>query len=175
VGIEVGPDDTLYVVNCGSASITTIAPDGTASQLVQSTLLNCPNGITRAPDGTLYVANFQDGNVIAVPTDGEPRVHATLPGNNNGHLVYHDGALYVVARTAHQIYRVTLDGQATLFAGLGEKGGADGPATEAQFCFPNDLGFSPDGKILYVNDVADHTSEGRKLAPTRIRRVWIGS
>ena len=28
-----------------------------------------------------------------------------------------------------------------------------------------------DGGALYLNDVADHSSEGRKLAPTRIRRI----
>ena len=102
---------------------------------------------------------------------GEASVLASLPGNNNGHLAYHDGALYVVARSAHQVYRVTLDGQFELFAGSGEKGGADGDLSSASFCYPNDIAINSDGTALYLNDVADHASEGRILGPTRIRRI----
>ena len=94
---------------------------------------------------------------------------ATLPGANNGHLAFADDALYVVARKVHQIYEVSLDGEVTLYAGDGEKGGTDGPLLEASFCYPNDIAVSPDGSRLYVNEVADHASEGKKLGPTRIR------
>ena len=59
----------------------------------------------------------------------------------------------------------------SLYAGSGEKGGADGPLLEASFCYPNDIAVSHDGNRFYVNEVADHTSEGRKLAPTRIRVI----
>ena len=96
-----------------------------------------------------------------------------LTGGNNGHLSYSKGALYVVDRGAHQIYKVSLTGKPTLLAGSGEKGGADGPALEASFCYPNDLIASPDGKVLYVNDVADHSSQGRKLGPTRVRTITL--
>ncbi|HVS64339.1 MAG TPA: hypothetical protein VMT85_12650 [Thermoanaerobaculia bacterium] len=111
--------------------------------------------------------------MIAVSTEGAARVHATIPGDNNGHLVHHDGALWVVGRSAHQIFRVTMDGEVSVFAGSGEKGGADGEPRKASFCYPNDLGWSPDGTVLYVNDVANHESEGRILGPTRIRRIFV--
>ena len=80
--------------------------------------------------------------------------------------------LGVVLSTAHQVYRVTLDGEVTLVAGSGEKGGADGESLEASLCFPNDIGVGPDGTV-YINDVADETSTGMKLGPTRIRRLYL--
>ena len=173
VGIAVDEQDTLYVANCGSASIQKVTSDGTSTRLLQSPLLKCPNGITRDPEGNLYVANFYSGEVVKITPNAEASVLATLPGNNNGHLVWTDGVLYVVARSAHQVYRVELDGEFELVAGSGEKGGADGPAKQASFCYPNDIDVSADGKVLYVNDVADHSSEGRKLGPTRIRRIFL--
>lgn len=171
VGVEVAPDGTLFVANCGSASIQKIAPDGTSSMLVQSRILKCPNGITLAGDGNLYVSNFVDGSVVQIAMDGSASVFATLPGGGNGHLVFAHDALWVVARKAHQIYRLTLDGEFTLVAGSGEQGGQDGAPNEASFSFPNDLGWSPDGTTLYVNEVADPTSKGNILAPTRIRAI----
>lgn len=171
VGIEVDPDGTLFVANCGSQSVQRVAKDGSSTRFVTSELLNCANGITRAGNGNLYVANFSDGNVIEITPHGEASIHATLPGGGNGHLIFAHQTLWVIARLAHQIYRVDLDGTVTLVAGSGEKGGADGAPADASFCFPNDLGWSTDGTTLYVNDVADEASDGNLLAPTRIRRI----
>lgn len=175
VGIVQKSDGSFLVANCGSASIQRVLPDGSTERFVQSSLLACPNGITLDGDGNAYVANFMNGNVVKITANGEASVLAEIPGNNNGHLYFRDGVLWVVARSAHQIYRVTLDGEVELIAGSGAKGGADGPAAEASFCFPNDLGFSPDGRYLYVNEVADETSNGQKLGPTRVRRIDLGA
>ncbi|MEM7049201.1 MAG: SMP-30/gluconolactonase/LRE family protein [Acidobacteriota bacterium] len=169
VGVVVDDQGVLWIANCGGNSIQKITADGSSSRFVESPLFKCPNGITLDPRGNLYVANFYSGDVIKITPGGEATVLATLPGGNNGHIVFAHGVLYVVARKAHQIYTVSLEGEVTLFAGSGEKGGADGALLEASFCFPNDIAVSPDGRRLYVNEVADETSEGRKLAPTRIR------
>lgn len=95
---------------------------------------------------------------------------ASLPGKTNGHLVYSDGWLYTVDRGGHPIYRVAMSGEFEVFAGSGDKGGAD---AETSFYFPNDIAVSADGKTLYVNDVADESSHGMILGPTRIRRISI--
>ena len=144
---------------------------GGVDALRRQPLLKCPNGITLDAEHNLYAANFYSGEVVKITPEGEASVLVTLPGGNNGHIVHVDGTLYVVDRGAHQIYAVSLAGQLELFAGSGEKGGKDGPRLAASFCYPNDIAVSPDGKRLYVNEVADESSQGRKLAPTRVRVI----
>lgn len=171
VGVVIDQQGTIFVANCGALSIQRIARDGTSERFVESELLKCPNGLTLDDDGNLYAANFYSGDVVKMTPAGEASVLATLPGNNNGHIVFAKGILYVVARKAHQIYQVALDGTVKLLAGSGEQGNADGPLLEASFSFPNDIAISPDGKRLYVNEVADPTTKGFKLAPTRVRVI----
>lgn len=171
VGVVIDDHDTLWVANCGGGSIQKVTREGVSTRFAESELFKCPNGITADEEHTLYTANFYSGDVIKITPEGAVSVLATLPGNNNGHLVYLDNNLYVVARTAHQIYQVSLGGEVTLFAGSGEKGGKDGPRLEATFCYPNDIAISPDGKTFYVNEVADETTDGIKLAPTRVRAI----
>jgi hypothetical protein len=99
---------------------------------------------------------------------------ATLPGDNNGHLVFGNGVLYVAARGANQIYRVTLDGEVLLLAGSGERGHADGPAATATLSLPNDLALSADGAELYFNEVVPlDDPTGEKLAPTLVRALAL--
>jgi len=171
VGIVIDAADTLWVANCGSASIQKVSGDGASTRFAASPLLKCPNGITLDDEHNLYAANFYNGDVVRITPDGEVSVLATLPGNNNGHIVFSNGSLFVVARAAHQIYEVSLAGEMKLFAGTGEKGGRDGAALEASFCFPNDIAVSADGKTFYVNEVADEATKGMKLAPTRLRVI----
>lgn len=173
VGIAKDEQDNLYVCNCGGGYISKITPKGEMTQFVKSSLLKCPNGITRDPQGNFYVANFYNGAVVKITPDGKAENLVKLPGKNNGHLIYHNDFLYVVARSAHQIYKISLDGKAALFAGSGEKGLTNGEALAASFCYPNDIGISPDGRYLYVNDVADTSTNGRKLAPMVVRKIWI--
>jgi len=173
VGSVMDHEGDLIVANCGNNTLQRVTPDGTSTQFLASDLLKCPNGITIDDAGVFYVANFRDGSVVRVTPQGEASVLATIPGNNNGHLTFHCGRLFVVARSAHQIYTVSLDGDVALLAGSGKQGLDDGPALEATFSYPNDIGVSPDGRYLYVNEVADLSSRGVLLAPMIVRRIQI--
>ncbi len=175
VGLVFDGQGNLLVANCTSNLIARIAPDRVVDTLTASPLLHCPNGITRAADGNLYVANFGNGDVIRITPDGTASRLVTLPGNNNGHLVFGNGILYVVARGNHQLYTVTLGGEVTLLAGSGRRGITDGPAIEAELSLPNDLALSPDGTVLYWNDVGTtDPTDGQTLTPTYVRYLTIG-
>jgi len=128
--------------------------------------------ITLASDSSLYVANFGNGNVIKIDANGVGTNFATLPGNNNGHILFANGVLYVVARTANRIYELTLGGQLTVLAGTGGRGLWDGAALDARLSLTNDLAISPDGSILYFNDVVNLTG-GNILTPIVIRMVVL--
>lgn len=167
VGLAFDAAGNLYVANCGTNAIQRLTPAGASTVYAASPLFACPNGLTFDEAGQLYVANFQDGNVLRVDTSGNVDVLATLPGDNNGHLLYAHGRLYVVARGAHQLYTVSRAGEVALLAGTGERGNRDGAFAHAQFSFPNDLVLDHTGRYLYVNEVAPTT--GTTNHPVRLR------
>jgi sugar lactone lactonase YvrE len=174
VGIAIDGEDNLYVANCGNNTIVRVKSDGASLQIASSSLFRCPNGIALDDDGNLYVANFGDGRVLKVTPDGTVTEFATVPGGNNGHITYDgQGTFYVVSRGGHQIYTLSLSGDLALFAGTGERGHDDGPALEATFSLPNDLKISPDGRILYVNEVQPTT--GRANHPSLVRMILLPS
>lgn len=173
VGVVANEAGELFVCNCGSNTIQKISAGGESKVFCDSPLLKCPNGITRGTDGMMYVCNFGNGDVVQIDRNGNANKLATLPGNNNGHLIFHQGFLYVLARTDCRVYRVDLAGRVEVFAGSGKRGKDDGVAKEATFSLPNSLIVSPDGKYMYVNEVSPTEGDHRILAPTRIRRIEL--
>ena len=173
VGIVFAGED-LMVANCGGHNVLRVTPDGDVSVFASGSVFRCPNGIVLDDAGNLYTSNFGNGDVVRITPSGEASVFATVPGGNNGHLVYHEGVFFVAARSAHQIYELNMEGELHLIAGSGEHGVDDGPAMEATLSYPNDLGVSPDGRILYWNDVAAIVEDrGQTLAPTVVRMIRI--
>lgn len=171
VGVLATNNNELVVCNCGNNTLRKISPEGKSNLFSKSDLFKCPNGIASDDAGNFYVSNFFDSTVVKVTSAGEASVFVKIPGNNNGHLNYKDGYLYVVARGNHQIYKVSLEGEVTLFAGSGRRGRKNGDRLTASFNYPNDLDFSPDGKYMYVNEEADTLSPHQVLTPTVIRRI----
>lgn len=172
VGISIDNNDVLFVADCDGHQILKIDQAGNISVFSSSNLLRCPNGITRDGSGNLYVSNFYNGDVVKISPAGTASLMATLPGNNNGHLTYHEGSLYVIARTANQIYKIDLQTEeVTLFAGSGRRGSQDGSALQASFSLPNDLVFNREGNKIYLNDVVPNT--GNDISPCSIRVIEI--
>lgn len=169
VGVTFDADGNLYACNCGFGTISKYEPDGTSSRFVVNALLKCPNGLTIDEQGNLYAANFNNGDVIKITPDGSPEVLATLPGDNNAHLVYHDGVIYVLGRRDNRLYRLSLEGEVTVIAGTGESGNEDGSGEEASFYIPNGIGISPDGSKIYV--ISRVFGEGPPLNPVLVRVV----
>ena len=173
VGLVFDADQNLYVCNCGGNLISRVTPEGKTTTFCKSPLLNCPNGITIGPDGQLYVCNFSNGDVITIDPNGVASRLATLPGRNNGHLVYHEGYLYVIARMNCQVYRVSLAGDFETFVGSGKRGKADGNPLESTLSLPNSLIISHDKKWMYLNETSPTSGDHNNLSPTRIRKVEL--
>ncbi len=173
VGIAFDGKD-LLVANCGANTIVRVKPGGEVQAFASSDLLQCPNGLVAGDAGRFYVSNFSNGDVLRISAAGEVERFATLPGENNGHLVYAGNVFYVAARSAHQIFKLSRDGTLEVVAGSGGHGVDDGPALEATLSFPNDLALSPDGSILYWNDVSAIVENGgQTLAPTVVRMLRL--
>jgi sugar lactone lactonase YvrE len=170
VGLVYDGAGGLYAADCSAQAVLHIDADGTASPFAVSPLFRCPNGLTTDGNGTLYVANFTDGRVTAVDADGNVTTVAVVPGDNNGHLAYFEGDLYVVARGVHSVYKVTLDGEVTLIAGTGERGLQDGFALQATMSLPNGIAITPDGS-MYINHVASVTGSANLTTTVRVIRT----
>ncbi|WP_353777637.1 hypothetical protein [Winogradskyella sp. 3972H.M.0a.05] len=171
IGIAIDAQGNLFVANCGGNNIIRITPQGNQSVFASSGLLSCPNGITFDASGNLFVANFNNGSVIRVDSNGNASTFSTIPGNNNGHIIYANDRLYVIARSANSVYEIDMNGNATLLAGNGTRGGTNGAALNSNLSLPNDLDVSPDGTKLYVNEVA--TNVGNGLTPSRVRVIHL--
>ncbi|MEO0340877.1 MAG: SMP-30/gluconolactonase/LRE family protein [Bacteroidota bacterium] len=171
VGLTFDASGNLYVANCLNNTIRKVTPEGQITTFASGSLFNCPNGMTIDPDGNLYVANFRNANLIRITPDGVSSLFATLPGNNLGHVLFSENKLFTIARDANQIYEISLQGDTTKIAGSGTRGHKTGLALDAAFSLPNDLGFSPDGKYLYVNDAVQIT--GTPVAPSYLKRISI--
>jgi len=98
-----------------------LRPNGKIDQLLDR--LSFPNGLSLSADErTLYVVQSTKNNVLAVPLPdtgaiGEPFVYAA--GLNNvpdGAALDAEGNLYVTCYASHNVYRVTPDEKASLFA-----------------------------------------------------------
>lgn len=178
VGISIDDNDVLFVADCTGNQLLRIDTEGNVSVYSDDTLFNCPNGITRDESDNLYVANFSDDRILKITPQKEVSVLTTLPrgvtaSGNNGHITYHNGFLYAVARAANQIYKISLDGENELFAGSGTRGSKDGSALTATFSIPNDLIFSNDGTKLYINDVVPTSGGINTITPCNIRVIEI--
>jgi len=75
--IAVAGDGTVYATQTGSSDGQTpmrlfrIAPDGTASILVDGAPLGRPNGVAMDPDGNVVVANMDDDSILTFSPQGE--------------------------------------------------------------------------------------------------------
>ncbi len=152
VGVVFDSAGALYAANCDGQFISKWTPGGENERFSSGPLYYCPNALAVDDEDNLYVANFHDGVIVKVTPDGEATFLANIPGGGASYIVYLDGVLYVNGNKSLRVYRLTLDGELSVIAGTGERGGTDGPARQATFAKPNGLAVSPTGACLYVND-----------------------
>ncbi len=155
--------DTLIVASYALNQIYKLAPDGTVSYWISGGELNGPLGMTYDDDDRLYIANFNDGKVLRV--DGDQLVEiAAVPSGDLwggdyacGFLTYASGYLYATGIAVNYVYRISLDGELSVFAGCGIAGHVDGDALSARFSQPNGIVPNATGDTLYVSDFTTQT------------------
>ncbi len=146
--------DTLLVTQYLSNRIIKLAPDGSTRNYITGFGLDGPVGLAYDDNDTLYVGNYNDGQIFKIVNDRPQRI-AIVPGTNFGaigFLAYIAGDLYATAIGRHRIYKITLDGVMTEFAGTGSPGLEDGPASTARFTNPNGIIASASGNEILISD-----------------------
>lgn len=177
VAIVIDDSDNLFVASCDGNEIKKITPSGTVSTFASSTMFNCINGLTTDENGNLYGCNYDEGRIFKITPSGTVTLLTTIPTNSSDNMVYKDGYLYVTARSAHRIYKVSIsDGANEVFAGTGSRGNTNGAVLESQFSLPNGIRFSLDGNFIYVNDVDPNSGtnvNGVNWNPNILRKIEI--
>ncbi|GAB3739867.1 hypothetical protein GCM10027594_19980 [Hymenobacter agri] len=198
IGIAVGADGTLFVVDELNYCVRCISPKGQVSTLAGAPAntgdddgpgavarFRNPEAVAADAAGNVYVADGGNMAVRKIAPDGQV---STLYGGMErpsaparsvylhhpaGVAVAPSGIVYVTETGSNVVYQITPQGAISLLAGRrgSEGGAADGPPTEARFRHPTHLALGPDG-ALYVVD--QYNALIRKVTPQGVVTTPVG-
>lgn len=184
-GVAQDANGNLFIADGGHSVIQKLAPDGTLSVFagsydVAGTLdgtgtaaeFITPAGLGFDSQGNLYVSDVEANNIRKITPAG---VVTTFLGGLSfpfGFVFDPSDNLYVADSYANKILYVTAQGAASVYAGSGAAGSADGTGAAASFSFPCDLALDAQGD-LYVTDDVNNTI--RKIAPGGVVTTLAGT
>lgn len=168
--------DTLYVSQYNGTTanqISKLAPDGTVTLHTDHSLLNGPVGMAFDSVNVLYVANFTDGEIYKISPHGDSlTLIANIPNVSFwgiGFMTYAAGYLFATGIGVHKIYKISLTGELTEFAGTGIAGSTDGTADIAQFSRPNGIATNYQQDRIYVSDL--NTESVREITSSQLTGI----
>jgi sugar lactone lactonase YvrE len=154
-GMAFDKGNGLYVASYQGGVIYKLDRDGNATVFSDDPRLSGgPVGISFDKNHNLYVGNYDDGKLLKISKDGTVTEITTLAqgGNHIAYLVYAGGHIYTTSLFTNKIYKVTLDGEVTEFAGSGNFGHKDGPNFEADLALPNGITTNKAQDTLYISE-----------------------
>ena len=161
-GITLDTQGNIYVSNFSFPGVHKITPSGEVTVFVEDARLQGGVGIDFDRSGNLFVGNFNTGDILKINRDASVEVLATIPTVVDnfviGYITYFAGSIFATAPGEGVIYRVAMDGEATVFAGNGVKTTQDGLLAEASFNTPNGITADSKRKVLYITEGGDSVS-----------------
>jgi sugar lactone lactonase YvrE len=182
IGIDLGPDGTIYIADHQNNAIRKISPDGTLTTIagdpdreglmdgdLKTARFKKPYGVKLDKAGTLWICDTENGLIRKIAPDGQVTTFAgSTPGYADGklrdakfyfpaHLSFDEaGNIYVADKHNHCIRKMTSDGMVSTFAGKPEQNGfKDGSSKDAMFNQPSNVQVDKMGN-LYVTDLYNH-------------------
>lgn len=157
-GIVLDKHNNTYVSNFDFPGVHKVTPSGEVSILIQDERLRGGVGIDFDNKGNLFVGNFSTGEILKISRNLDLEVLATIPtvveGFVIGYITFTAGSIFATAVGEHVIYRVSMSGEATIFAGNGNQETMDGSLEEASFNTPNGITADSFRKRIYVSEGA---------------------
>nr|WP_297918425.1 hypothetical protein [uncultured Allomuricauda sp.] len=157
-GLTLDRHGNAYVSNFNLGLVYKVSPSGEATVFAEDARLAGSVGIDFDNKGNLYVGNFVSGQILKIAYGGDISVLATLPTVVDdfvlGYLTHFAGSLFVTAIGENVIYRVTLSGDISVFAGNGQLATADGVLEEASFSNPNGIAVDALRRVIYISEFA---------------------
>lgn len=167
-GVLLGDDDNLYVSNYQKPVVSQISSEGLVTNFAEDALL--AGGVGIAYDGNnIIIGNYITGNILSVDPDGGVELIAKLPTVTAqtviGYITFYDGFVYATGNGAGIIYRISLNGEVTVFAGNGQRAYIDGELDKASFSRPNGIAVDKNRKLLYVTDARTDGTAALRVIP----------
>jgi hypothetical protein len=147
-----------YLVSTLAGTGAAGAADGDAS----TATFSVPYGVAVDLSGNIYIADSKNNAVRRITPSGMVSAFGSLGFLPNDVITDAAGNVYV-ANENYEIIKITPSGQASVFAGSGLRGSADGTGTAASFYGPVTLAIDPAGDI-YVGDIVAF----RKITPAGV-------
>jgi YD repeat-containing protein len=177
-GLAFGPDGSLYIADDGNDRVRRVRPDGGVTAFAGqggkleysgdggkavSAQLSLLRGLAVGPGGDVFIA--QNGFNQCVRRVGPDGILTKFMGGMSGKAALRtacavaaasDGAVYVADGDGCRVWRVGMDGAASVVAGTGKAGfsGDNGPAAQAELNAPSGLALGPNG-ALYIADAGN--------------------
>ena len=167
---------TIRKVDTGQ-NVTTVAGKASSSVdgMVSAAEFIAPSSLARDTGGNLYIADAHgirriDSTGIVTTFVGNPARSGNSPGQGMAagffsiQSIAIDGSGNLFATSYNdKIWKITPNGTASVYAGTGQRGGADGPALSAQFNLPSGIAIDAAGNVL-VADTGSRTI--RRITPS---------
>lgn len=180
IGVEAGPDGSVYVADYDNHAIRKILPDGTLTTLgghpdrpglingsLAAAQFKRPYGVKLDKSGTLWVCDSENGVIRKISSEGQVSTFAgSTPGYADGklteakffmpvHLAFdQNGNAFVADKHNHCIRKIGTDGLVSTVAGAATKNGfQDGKA--GMFDQPSSVQVDQLGNI-FVTDLYNH-------------------
>ena len=155
-GMTIDEDNNLYISNFAAPTVHKVTQEGEVTLIANDPRLAGGVGIDFDDSGNLLVGNYLNGNILLVSLDGEVEQIATIPTIVEnfvvGYITFHQGFIYATAIGENLIYKISLVGDMSVFAGNGESASIDGPLEDASFNAPNGITVDHIREILYVSE-----------------------
>lgn len=163
-GLLLGTDGNFYVSNYNRGVLSKVTPDGTITEFATDSRLTGGVGIAYGNDGNIIVGNLINGDVLSIDTSGAVSLIGKVPtvaeGSVIGYITFFEGNVYATGAAARKIYKMSLAGEVTEFAGNGANRSTNGELMNASFSGPNGITVDKIRRLLYISEA---TSSGANL------------
>ncbi len=151
-GLTLDKNNNLYVSNFGAPTIHRISPTGEISIYATDDRLAGVVGIDFDSNGNLIAGNFSNADVLKINLAGEVELLANIPDTSIGYLIVANDIIFATGISVNKIFRITMDGVLSDFAGTGEGTEEDGNLLEASFNNPNGITFDKYSQTLFISE-----------------------
>lgn len=160
-GIVIDADDNLYISNYASPKVHKISAAGELTEYANEASLAGCVGIVLDANNNVVLGNYNNGKILSIDKSGVVSEITQIPGLPAGFAIGYitilDETIYATGIGNNKLYKVTLDGEYTIFAGTGKGSIEDGPILEASFHNPNGISADIINKKLYIVDFGTPT------------------